>query len=467
MNHEANQQMEIKYINTITIESKRECRTKFDDPLEIIKEHLEENYDSNEHTSSHVNYKDLDCDESTDNYDANRERIRLANERWNRLSYEKEEKASHDRNVKFPEQVRETESPIAYRKSWQQLLHKQHKKEGRLEKFKEIKNNLQFKYERITIGEPQIRHNDSKREMTRNDTLIPIKRMRTEQILEDLDETMREDQEKSVREPTTPIITVKFNNCSANALIDTGADISAITKELYDELNENNDVLDIIPVRRFVLRGAFSEKGAVIANKTRIKFTYDEINFEHEFFIVERMSEKVILGIDFIKKFKMTMTYNEHTRIKFGTERDNKFKTINAITLDDAERQLNKIIMANQLVFSEGIGKVNHYKHEIKVKHEEPFKKKMYPIPEKHLRKVTRYIEELEEKGIVMKQQTQFINPLVVVIKKNGKIRLCLDARELNKRMIDDYAQPPTIEEVFRRMGSNNYYSSIDIADAF
>ncbi|XP_039315281.1 putative uncharacterized protein DDB_G0282133 [Solenopsis invicta] len=130
MNHEANQQMEIKYINTITIESKRECRTKFDDPLEIIKEHLEENYDSNEHTSSHVNYKDLDCDESTDNYDANRERIRLANERWNRLSYEKEEKASHDRNVKFPEQVRETESPIAYRKSWQQLLHKQHKKEA-------------------------------------------------------------------------------------------------------------------------------------------------------------------------------------------------------------------------------------------------------------------------------------------------------------------------------------------------
>lgn len=83
------------------------------------------------------------------------------------------------------------------------------------------------------------------------------------------------------------------------------------------------------------------------------------------------------------------------------------------------------------------------------------------------MRKVTRYIDELEDKGIVSKQQIKYINLLVVVIKKNNLIRLSLDARELNKRMIDDYAQLLTIEEVLRRTGCKAYFSSIDIENAF
>jgi len=42
-------------------------------------------------------------------------------------------------------------------------------------------------------------------------------------------------------------------------------------------------------------------------------------------------------------------------------------------------------------------------------------------------------MRELESKGIVSKEAMQCINPLVVVVKKNGDIRLCLDAKELNK----------------------------------
>jgi len=62
-------------------------------------------------------------------------------------------------------------------------------------------------------------------------------------------------------------------------------------------------------------------------------------------------------------------------------------------------------------------------------------------------------MKELESKGIVSKEATQYIKPLVVVVKKNGDIRLYLDVQELNKQMSNDHAQPP-IEEVFRRLSA-------------
>lgn len=110
---------------------------------------------------------------------------------------------------------------------------------------------------------------------------------------------------------------------------------------------------------------------------------------------------------------------------------------------------------------------MNHYKHKIVVTNDRPFKKKTYPLPEIHMNRVREYMRELELQGIVRKQTTQYVNPLVVVMKKNGSIRLCLDARELNRIMTNDHAQPPTIEEVFRRIGRNAYFSTLDVINAF
>lgn len=41
-----------------------------------------------------------------------------------------------------------------------------------------------------------------------------------------------------------------------------------------------------------------------------------------------------------------------------------------------------------------------------------------------------------------------------------------LDAREINKRMCNNHDQPPTIDEVFRRIGDKSFYSTLDMAKA-
>jgi len=95
------------------------------------------------------------------------------------------------------------------------------------------------------------------------------------------------------------------------------------------------------------------------------------------------------------------------------------------------------------------------------------FKKKTYPVPDIHKEKVKKLIQDWEKQGIVRKTATQYISPLVTVIKKSGDIRLCLDARELNKRMKNDHAQPPTIDEIFNKIGNRKFFTTLDVTQAF
>ena len=51
-----------------------------------------------------------------------------------------------------------------------------------------------------------------------------------------------------------------------------------------------------------------------------------------------------------------------------------------------------------------------------------------------------------------------YTSPIVAIPKKNGKVRLCLDAREINKMIITDRTFPGEIEEILKN--SMPQYSS-------
>ena len=80
-----------------------------------------------------------------------------------------------------------------------------------------------------------------------------------------------------------------------------------------------------------------------------------------------------------------------------------------------------------------------------------PFFSKPYPIPINYREKVKQEIDRWIKLGIIRRSTSPYINPLVVVIKKDKSVRLCLDARKLNEKLIDDYESPPGVEELILR----------------
>ena len=65
-----------------------------------------------------------------------------------------------------------------------------------------------------------------------------------------------------------------------------------------------------------------------------------------------------------------------------------------------------------------------------------------------HLRETLENLERLEIiAGVTM--PTPWISSMVVVAKKNGKLHICLDQRDLNRALQRENYPMPTIEESF------------------
>ena len=61
-----------------------------------------------------------------------------------------------------------------------------------------------------------------------------------------------------------------------------------------------------------------------------------------------------------------------------------------------------------------------------------------------------------------MYKRQPYTSPIVAIRKKNGKVRLCLDAREINKHLVNNRTSPGEIEEILKKFHGVQYISSWD-----
>lgn len=83
-------------------------------------------------------------------------------------------------------------------------------------------------------------------------------------------------------------------------------------------------------------------------------------------------------------------------------------------------------------------GKVQRH---IKLHDETPFKQRARPIHPQDIKAVRKHLQDLLEAGVIRESQSPFYSPIVVVRKKNGDVRLCIDYRKLNLQTVKDASQ--------------------------
>ena len=57
---------------------------------------------------------------------------------------------------------------------------------------------------------------------------------------------------------------------------------------------------------------------------------------------------------------------------------------------------------------------------------------------------------------------SQWVSPLVIIPNKNGKWRVCIDYRELNKATLKDHFPLPFIDQVLDTLAGKIYFSFLD-----
>lgn len=76
-------------------------------------------------------------------------------------------------------------------------------------------------------------------------------------------------------------------------------------------------------------------------------------------------------------------------------------------------------------------------------------------------------VKEWLDNNIVRISFSEYASPLVLVGKKDGSTRVCVDYRQLNKKMIKDEYPLPVIEDLVDKLRDSKVFSVIDLKNGF
>ncbi|EYC39508.1 hypothetical protein Y032_0653g1175 [Ancylostoma ceylanicum] len=105
--------------------------------------------------------------------------------------------------------------------------------------------------------------------------------------------------------------------------------------------------------------------------------------------------------------------------------------------------------------------------HNIDTGNHPPIKQKTRPVPIGARQEFKQIIKNLEERGIVRKSRSEWASPVVLVRKKDGTLRLCVDYRELNKVTKHDSYPLPSIDVILQSLGGKRYFSTMDMMSGY
>ncbi|XP_040195295.1 uncharacterized protein LOC120928256 [Rana temporaria] len=134
--------------------------------------------------------------------------------------------------------------------------------------------------------------------------------------------------------------------------------------------------------------------------------------------------------------------------------------------MERAKTQLLKWRMAfSKNEFDVGLAK--SAEHKIRLEEDKPFRERVRRIPLGDLEDLREQLAELKRTGIIRESRSPYASPIVVVRKKNGSLRLCIDYRTLNRRTIPDQYTTPRIEDALQSLSGAKWFSVLDLKSGY
>ncbi len=133
-------------------------------------------------------------------------------------------------------------------------------------------------------------------------------------------------------------------------------------------------------------------------------------------------------------------------------------------------QQLQAFLAKWQHVFSshdEDYGRTDIVKHQIPTGDAAPSRERYRPVPPTLYSEVRTLLRGMLEKGIIRESSSPWAAPIVLVRKKTGAWRFCVDYRRLNQVTKKDAFPLPRIEDSLTSLTQAAWYSTLDLASGY
>ena len=105
--------------------------------------------------------------------------------------------------------------------------------------------------------------------------------------------------------------------------------------------------------------------------------------------------------------------------------------------------------------------------HEIPLLDDVPVRQRYRRLPPSQYEQVREHIQTLLAGGVIRPSTSPYASPIVIVQKKSGQMRMCVDYRQLNAKTRRDAYPLPRIEESLDALGGAKFFSTLDLASGY
>ena len=139
--------------------------------------------------------------------------------------------------------------------------------------------------------------------------------------------------------------------------------------------------------------------------------------------------------------------------------------------LQDVERQeLKRLVHRYSAVFARDefdLGNFTAIEHHIDTAEASPIKQKMRRTPLSFAAEEKAHLDKMERAGVIQPSQSEWASAPVLVRKRDGGVRWCIDYRALNSVTRKDVYPLPNIEECLDTLAGNTWFSKLDANSAY
>ena len=113
------------------------------------------------------------------------------------------------------------------------------------------------------------------------------------------------------------------------------------------------------------------------------------------------------------------------------------------------------------------LGHAKSVTHRIRLTDDTPFKERPRRITPSMIEDVRKHLQEMAGLGVIRRSNSPFASNIVLVKKKDGSLRFCIDLRRLNSVTIRDADSLPRMDESLDALGGARWFSTLDLKSAY
>ncbi|GFU35316.1 retrovirus-related Pol polyprotein from transposon 17.6 [Trichonephila clavipes] len=259
-----------------------------------------------------------------------------------------------------------------------------------------------------------------------------------------------------------------FGKVKITELINSGSTVSLLRKNMSrriidpTKLSKNKMLLTGIGEAQVITNGSFEHE-----------FKIDDENYSLTWHVVpaDKLKFEAVIGSDLLEQASISFTKEGVKFNKYGNHA--QLMQISAENLQEIDLRH----VENRQIKKELEKLIQDYKPEktastdvtmrIFLKDEEPVCQHPRRLAFPERQEVNKQIEEWLNEGIIRPSSSEYASPIVMVKKKDGSSRMCIDYRKLNQKLVKDKFPLPIIEDVLDTLQEAKVYSTLDLRNGF